>query len=175
MIDPPFAIGQAVFVVSAGLYEEDYVKCPLCDGTSYVTLIVGSTGEKLEVICGACSEYSESRHGYLRTHKPSVSVIPCHITGLSMSYGEWRIETDSRYATDSIHATREAADAAAERRLPELHAEREEVIKRNMLQAAKKATWSAHYSRREIAEAERVIAWHTKRLKNAKALPVVDE
>lgn len=166
----PYAIGDTVFVAWAYDYDRELTKCGICFGDRRVKVTLGN-GEEWMVDCDACG------HGYERPSGMAYINVPRHgvreevVTGVEHDYDGWTIKTASnshRISDGCVFATRAEA-IGRETVMAAEQAERvEKAHARNMMNHAKKHAWTLHYSRGQIREAERTIAWHRARIEESK-------
>jgi hypothetical protein len=165
-IEPPFAFGQTVYKVYASAHARESTICPICFGKRIVTLILGD-GSQQEVACDDCGRGCDGPTGEVYRWGPVSSVRECIVTGMKQYDGTWEIALGNDHARlneNLVFVTHEEAEA----RRAELHAKCERDAedawgaRRQML--GKSVPWRVSYHRREIKDAERRIAWHSRQL-----------
>ena len=162
--DPPFSIGEPVWVAVATAYKQEQVPCPICFGKGAVTLILGN-GERQPVECDYCGHGYERATGLVARYGPHSEVKQGTVTGLSQRYDGWLVEVGGwTQDPDRIFRDPESAEICRVR----LHAEAEQQARRSFesqfKSAKKKTTWNAGYHRKEIQELRRKLEWHEGRL-----------
>ena len=164
---PPFEIGQRVFVATASPYHQVEVPCPICFGKRIVKLELGN-GEIQPVECDYCGKGFGGPRGVVKEYTVSSAVIEGEVTGVTNRYGEWKIDCNHcSYDLNTIFTSRE--DAEAQRVL--LHAKAEELVKKNyetqFKTNAKQSTWTIGYHKNCIKSLEKQMAWHRQKLGDA--------
>jgi hypothetical protein len=147
-MNPPFEIGQKIYVPWASAYLCEMVQCPICFGKKSVTLILGN-GEHVPVECEGCGLGYNGPQGTIQARAPASGVRDEIISGMTLRGGEWIFEVGH----ERINSRDIFTDLAlAEAKRAELHAEAE-----------------ARYHREQIARCEQTLAWHKAKLSVAKS------
>lgn len=163
----PFAIGEEVFVAWARSYNQETIKCPVCDGKRSVTLILGD-GEHVPIECEFCQRGCDPPGGYVTRYVAASGVNRAVIEGIALNDGDWKFTID--------HHTHKLADAdmftneaEAEARRVVMHAEAERQAQANFESQFKgskrKHSWTVGYHRSEIADLKRKLEWHESKLR----------
>ena len=169
MNQPPFQLGQKVFLATASPNETREVPCPVCFGKKQVTLILGN-GEQQPIECNYCALGYEAPRGVVVAYGVSSRVDEYEITGLRLEgYDEsWDFDLSGGHRTRLSDGNIFADRASAEARRLVLHAEAERAAELRLegsLKSKKKGlVWSAGYYRSRIADLNRQLAWHQNKL-----------
>lgn len=162
----PVAIGDTVFVAWANAYCQRHEPCPICAGSGFCTLILGS-GEQTPVECEFCRRGWDGPSGTITVYEARSGVLEEVVTGIELDERGWIIKTGHRHFNE-WDAVVFADRTHAESRAAELMVKAQEQAKANYESQfagnKKKHTWSVGYHRREIAELERKIEWHRAKL-----------
>lgn len=163
MIDVPFEIGDTYWR-EAGNARRVTVECPMCCGQKYVTVTIG-TGEQYTVECEACKLGYQGPQGVITEY----DVTPQAEVFVIAKIKEWRnnqwLVADNSGRTAYFHTlykTEAEALAASKKRAADL--EDRNMASRRKKKYGKVSSWSILYHKRQIAEHERGIAWHRKKI-----------
>jgi hypothetical protein len=161
---PPFQIGQKIFVPWATAHSQKTVQCPICAGKKSVTLILGS-GEHVPVECGGCGLGYDGPQGTVNVWEPDSGVREDTIRGIKLLGDQWIFSAQRESLKEWEVYT---APEPAEMRRKELYLEAEEQAKRSFESQFKEKKkhhgWSVAYHRSGIQRLEKSLAWHRAKL-----------
>ncbi len=166
-IECPIEIGGTYWVAESNPHQVT-VKCPVCAGNSWFTVILGS-GEQLQVECDGCGHGYDGPRGYITEyeHEPKAKKVVIDRVSSMPTGGrdEWRFYSlDGGYYYESDLFTSEAdAMASAQKNAAEQRERSMETYQRKK-KNTKHAGWSIRYHREQIADMQRRIAWHESKI-----------
>ena len=162
MDNPPFAIGDHVWVVHASTHGRKDVPCPVCFGTLVNTLILGN-GEHVETECGMCSLGYDGAQGVVGEWCATSSVRAATVTGLSLDGEDWHVST-TEHGGDIF-----ATEAEAEAFRAEAHAKNEKIAERwwqdQQVSKRKGVGWTVGYARTEIRKLRKTLEYHESKIR----------
>lgn len=173
MSQPKFSFGQVVYAVVSDTKEE-YLPCPDCGGTKFVTVITHA--ETVTLDCKGCERGYLGPCGFLVKYVPSVFVVSRPIVSLETDWQEsgtyeYRIPSDSggRWSKKEheLFATEEEAAASCAQVLKEKQDIEEYRISQKQ-KAEKSWAWHVHYYQKQIRDAKNTIEYATLQLNAAK-------
>lgn len=172
MIDEvKFKIGDIAYIASH-TSDETWETCPDCHGAKKLKVTLGD-GSEVGVDCSLCDVGGWSGpKGSIQIHKLTPKVETITITGVNVTQREDSILVEYRnhYSTisaDRVFATREDAYEQAVKNVAKHDLEEAERLKRKE-RNEKTWAWNVRYHRAEIREAEKRIAYHSKKLEYAR-------
>jgi hypothetical protein len=142
----------------------DYVECPDCAGTARVRVMLPDD-TIVSIECEGCRRGYDGATGRIQVYKREAAAKRVTITGVEIDDGktEWKHTGSYRSPEDSLFDNEADALACAQKHAAEEDlAERERVNKKE--KPLKSWAWHAHYHRKCIKDAQRLIDYHTARL-----------
>ena len=167
-----YNIGDKVWWATCG-QEQITIDCPICFRAKKVVLILGN-GEKIEAPCEYCVRGFEEPKGFTNEYRLISEVKEIAITGKEVREDEKGRNIEYRYQNyclcygDSIFDTKEEAEVRVVQKIKEY--EDSEVL-RNAYRKKKNQThysWSVGYHRKRLKDAERDIAYHSRKITELK-------
>lgn len=169
MLKAPFEIGDTYWR-EAGDSKEITVECPMCSGHRYVTVTLGN-GDTYTVDCEACELGYRGPQGFLTQCEVEPRAEQFTIDAVvEWRNGRWRVGNPSGRITDfdTLFKTEALALTASVKRAEKL--EERNMASRRKKKYGKVSSWKIQYHKRQIAEFEKQIAWHQKKIDAKKAL-----
>jgi hypothetical protein len=165
-------IGQTVYETRAWPYGDKRVPCPVCYGKLCAVLELGN-GERVTVECEACGLGLDGPRGFINEPCAGSVVRAFVVAGFVQDGEEWRVLEQSNRGNYRWGVEAFGTEAEAEARRAVLYAEVVEDAAYRSLRKdeylRKKPTWLVRYHRDAIRQAERDLAWHTRKLSDAVA------
>jgi hypothetical protein len=158
-----YNVGDEVWCAWARIVKKERV-CPDCLGQKYLTLIMGD-GSEVSVDCENCKRGWRSPYGKVEYYEFAADVSYATIKKVEIEKDKIRYTFTDNYVCDSDKVFGLEKDARA--KADELAKAKTEEKKRDMQQKDKPShnwAWHASYHRRCIANAERDLAYHKKKL-----------
>jgi hypothetical protein len=165
----PFKIGD-VFWIEDGLYQQEIIICPMCAGNKYVTVVLGSN-EAVDIECECCAVGYCGSQGYIKESKLEPKAVRFEIAKVvEWRDGKWTVANlvGRSVRFDRLFETEGWAMASAVKRMEDL--EESNMQNRRKKKYGKASTWSIRYHQRQIADAEKTIAWHRNKINAKKAV-----
>lgn len=163
-LQTPFTLGATYFAAKTAAAQVR-VPCPVCRGTGVVVVLYGGD-ERVPVECEACGLGFEQARGFIEEYDLTPAVTPVVLVGVvSLHDGRWSVRANdgTTYDFHDLFATEDAARQASVTQCAAAH-ERNMQSHQHKRQSAKRATWTAFYHRKQIADLKRQLAWHEARL-----------
>lgn len=169
MLDAPFKIGD-VYWREAGGSAAITIDCPMCSGNKYVTVILGND-ERYNVECEACGMGYRGPQGTITEYDvtPRAEQFVIDVV-VSWRDDQWSVgdPTGRTAYFHTLYATEAEALTASVKRAEKL--EESNMKGRRKKKYGKVSSWKIQYHQRQIAEFEKQIAWHRKKIDAKKAL-----
>lgn len=167
-IAPKFQIGDPVWRASSGTVEK-WVTCPDCGGTRTLKATLFD-GTEYNIECVGCAAGYNPPCGQVRLYEFGTATHWHTVTGVTIGEGgcEYRLSGSYWAKEEDLLATREEAELRAEVLAKERADEQHERFTKKEKDTRSWA-WHVHYHRREAAESQRRLEYHTAKLGIAKA------
>ena len=164
-----YKIGDSVWIAQC-YCEQVFVTCPDCGGTGRIRCIMHDDTE-VSIECGRCRSGYDAPSGRVGYYKRNPRAESAVITGMNIETVRGVTETEyvlqaeytQRMKSDRIALSYEDAMAKAEAIAAKENAEEIERIAKKEKDTRTWA-WNASYHRKCIKDAEKQIAYHTKKL-----------
>ena len=158
-------VGSIVYVSYFGK-KEVFLKCPVCFGKKFATLILGN-GDMVEMPCECCHQGIDPPTGYIkewRMEAGAESIIITKIETTTDVDGEtYEYISDNKiFYPKDIFATEQEAMGESTKRADKYNLEQETKAELIKGKPDKNYSWNAGYHMREAKKAKEKVDYHTK-------------
>jgi hypothetical protein len=158
-----YNIGDTVYWVESSTHRNQTVRCPMCFGKRYVSIILGDDSVE-KIACGFCERGMERSSGTATVWKADAVIKSGVISGLSMKSG---VVYEIGYRNlEECYVYADNIEAEVKRKLEFEKVKRraDNWFKDSFIRCKKKQVWSVGYHKNCIKSAETNIEWHNVRL-----------